>query len=210
MRAALTHSPVARAFAVGLLGLSMACAGATTAAAEDHGPTPATASAYQHLLDRFDANHDGLVQTGELRALLQERLGAADANHNGVITPEELHSFGVARRAARFAAADKNGDGKLEPSDVGAVRWDYIKVADVDGDGVVTLDEIERAVGAGTLHGLSAAEVFQLLDRNHDGVIDLTRAPARERALLNPADTNHDSKVTLDELKTYRVAVGRD
>ena len=210
MRTSSARSLVARALTIALPVLSVACASAATAAADDHGPTPATARAYQHLLDRFDANHDGLVQTVELPAFLQQRLGAADANQDGVITPEELYSYGVARRAARFAAADKNGDGKLVASEVGAVRWDYIKVADVDGDGAVTLDEIERAIAAGTLHGLSAEEVFQLLDRNHDGVIDLTRAPARERALLTPADADHDSKVTLDELKAYRIAVGRD
>ena len=128
----------------------------------------------------------------------------------GAITPTELHSFGVARRAARFARADRNNDQKLEPSEVGPIRWDYLRVADADRDGTVTLDEVERAVASGTLKGMSAEEVFQLLDRNGDGVIDLTRAPARERALLAPADTDHDSKVTLEELKAYRIAVGRD
>ena len=165
---------------------------------------------YQRLLDHFDANHDGLLQTSELPAVVQERLGAADADRNGVITPAELHTYGVARRAERFAHADRNADGKIDPSEVRPVFWDYLKVADADRDGAVTLDEIERAVASGTLRGMTAEEVFQLLDRNGDGVIDLTRAPARERALLTPADTNHDEKVTLDELKAYRIAIGRD
>jgi Ca2+-binding EF-hand superfamily protein len=120
-------------------------------AAADDGPTPATARAYQKLLEHFDANHDGLLQTSELPPSLQGRLGAADANHDGLITPQELHTFGVARRAARFARADKNGDGKLEPSEVGGARWDYLKVADANHDGAVTLDEIERAVASGAL-----------------------------------------------------------
>jgi Ca2+-binding EF-hand superfamily protein len=126
------------------------------AMAADNGPTPATARVYQHLLERFDANHDGLLQTSELPPAVQQRLGAADADHNGVITPEELHSFGVARRAARFARADKNADGKLVPAEVGPVKWDYLKVADANGDGAVTLDEIDRAVASGTLRGESA------------------------------------------------------
>jgi len=108
---------------------------------------------YQHLLDRFDANHDGRLQTSELPASLRERLGPADTDHDGVLTPQELHAFGVQRRAARFAKADKNGDGKLEPSEVGATRWEHLKVADADGDGKVTLDEIERAIESGTLTG---------------------------------------------------------
>lgn len=190
--------------------LGVAGTSKVSAAADDYGPSPATARVYQHLLDRFDADHDGLVQVAELPPLVRRRLGAADADHDGLITPEELHAYGVERRAARFARADKNADGKLEPSEVGTARWEYLKVADANADGQVTLDEIERAVSSGTLRGMSAEEVFQLLDRNGDGVVDLTRAPARERTLLTPADTNHDSKVTLDELKAYRSALGID
>jgi hypothetical protein len=140
-----------RAVLIALPVVALAGAYSVDAAAEDQGPTPATARAYQRLLDRFDANHDGLLQTSELPPPLLERLGAADANHDGLITPQELHTFGVARRAARFAHADKNGDGKLEPSEVGAARWDYLKVADANHDGAVTLDEIERAVASGAL-----------------------------------------------------------
>jgi Ca2+-binding EF-hand superfamily protein len=195
------------AFVPVFLALDTVC---SLASADDQGPTPATARAYARLLQRFDSNRDGLLQTTELPAPLDRRLGAADSDHDGVITPEELHRYGVQRRAARFARADKNADGKLDPSEVGADRWDYLKVADADGNGTLTLDEIERAVASGTLHGMSAEEVFQLLDRNGDGVIDLSRARERERALLGPADTNHDGKVTFAELKAYRVAIGRD
>jgi hypothetical protein len=130
----------------------------TSALADDHGPTPATARAYQRLLERFDANHDGVLQTSELSPAAQQRLSTADADHNGVITQEELHAFGVARRAARFAHADKNADGKLVASEVGAARWDYLKVADANRDGALTLDEIESAIAAGTLRGMSAEE----------------------------------------------------
>lgn len=210
MRTSPTCSLLARALLISVPILCVSCASASNAAADERGPTPATARVYQHLLERFDANHDGLVQTSELSPLAHQRLGAADADHDGVITPEELHAYGVARRAARFARADKNADGALVPSEVGAARWEYLKVADANEDGRLTLEEIERAVASGTLHGLSAEEVFHLLDRNGDGVVDLTRAPPRERALLTPADTNRDSKVTLDELKAYRSALGID
>jgi Ca2+-binding EF-hand superfamily protein len=203
-------SLVTRALLVSLPILAAAGTAARRASAEDAGPTPATARAYARLLDRFDANHDGLVQTSELPVSLQPRLGAADVDHDGVISPDELHRYGVARRAARFARADRNGDGQLDPAEVGAIRWEYLKIADTDADGRLTLDEIEGAVGSGKLRGMSAEEVFLLLDRNGDGVIDLKRASERERALLAPADTNHDANVTLDELKAYRVAVGRD
>jgi Ca2+-binding EF-hand superfamily protein len=136
-----------------IVALSVLCVSTTRSsdARADDGPTAATARVYQRLLDHFDANHDGRLQTSELPASLRERLGQADTDHDGVITPQELHTFGVQRRAARFAKADKNGDGKLEPSEVGPARWAHLKVADADGDGKVTLDEIERAIASGTL-----------------------------------------------------------
>ncbi len=121
------------------------------AAIADDGPTPATARAYARLVEKFDANKDGLVQVSELPTDLRDRLGAADADRDGTITPAELHAYGVAHRAARFARADKNGDGKLEASEVGPVKWDYIKVADANHDGFVTLAEIEAAVASGAL-----------------------------------------------------------
>jgi hypothetical protein len=141
-RAAIAFS---LSLAAGLTGL------AATAAADDSGPTPATSRAYNRLLERFDANHDGILQVAELPERMRARLGRADADHDGVITVAELHAYGVARRAERFARADKNGDGKLAASEVGAARWEWLKVADADGDNAVTLAEIERAVAAGTL-----------------------------------------------------------
>ncbi len=152
------RSALVRALATALPVFAVAGSYSAPVLAGDQGPTPATARVYQHLLERFDANHDGVVQTSELPAPVQQRLGGADADHDGTITPEELHSFGVARRAARFARADRNGNGKLEPSEVGAARWEHLKVADANADGAVTLDEIERAVASGTLHGMSAEE----------------------------------------------------
>jgi len=149
----LTSKTSALAIRSLIVSLPVLCVSATRSSdvRADDGPTAATVRVYQRLLDHFDANHDGRLQTSELPAALRERLGPADTDHDGVITPQELHTFGVQRRAARFAKADKNGDGKLEPSEVGTARWDHLKVADADGDGKVTLDEIERAIESGTL-----------------------------------------------------------
>jgi Ca2+-binding EF-hand superfamily protein len=155
------RSLAAHALVISMPVLSVTATLAGDAAADDRGPTPATSRAYQHLLDRFDANHDGRVQTSELPAELQRSLGPADTDHDGRITPEELHHYGVERRAARFARADKNADGKLEASEVGAGKWEYLKVADGDGDGKVTLEEIERAVASGRLKGVSTEEVVE-------------------------------------------------
>jgi len=62
MRNLPAHSFTAHPLLVALTGLCIAGA-ARGAAADDQGPRPATARAYQHSLERFDTNHDGLVQT---------------------------------------------------------------------------------------------------------------------------------------------------
>ena len=54
------------ATAVAILGL--VGASALPAAADDPGPSAATAAAYRRLLDRFDANHDGVVTKEEFLA----------------------------------------------------------------------------------------------------------------------------------------------
>src|ERR1700722_15858508 len=94
------------ATAVAILGL--VGASALPAAADDPGPSAATEAAYRRLLDRFDAKHDGVLQGGEPPGGIREHLGRADTDGDGRITVLELHAYGVARRAARFARADKN------------------------------------------------------------------------------------------------------
>jgi Ca2+-binding EF-hand superfamily protein len=152
MRILSVRSSFVRALVISLPVLAVAGASADRALA-DGGATPATARVYKQLLERFDANHDGRLQTSEL-----PRLAPADTDHDGVISPDELHAFGVARRAARFARADKNGDGKLVPDEVGSARWEHLKVADANGDGAVTLEEIESAVASGKLQRMSEEE----------------------------------------------------
>jgi hypothetical protein len=152
MRILSVRSSFVRALVISLPALAVAGVYSDGALA-DGGATPATARVYKQLLERFDANHDGRLQTSEL-----PRLAVADTDHDGVISPDELHAFGVARRAARFARADKNGDGKLVPDEVGAARWEHLKVADANADGAVTLEEIESAVASGKLQRMSDEE----------------------------------------------------
>lgn len=54
-------------------------------------------------------------------------------------------------RGKRFERADKNGDGFLTQDEVGAKRWDRIKVADANSDARVSKDEMKAAREAGKL-----------------------------------------------------------
>jgi len=57
--------------------------------------------------------------------------------------------------AARFQKADKNSDGFLTKDEVGAERWERIKVADANSDGKITQAEMKQAHEDGKLgrHG---------------------------------------------------------
>jgi hypothetical protein len=103
------------------------------------------------LIERFDANGNGKLETSELPARARQRLGSADTNADGVITEQELQAGVAKHQAQRFAQADSNGDGQLTESEVGGFRWSHMKVADTNGDGKLSLDEFRAAHAQGKL-----------------------------------------------------------
>jgi Ca2+-binding EF-hand superfamily protein len=103
------------------------------------------------LIERFDANDNGKLETSELPPRARQRWSSADSNGDGVITEQELQAGMAQHQAERFAEADKNGDGQLTASEVGDFRWGHMKVADANGDGKVSLEEFRAAHAQGKL-----------------------------------------------------------
>lgn len=104
------------------------------------------------MFARFDANHDGVLQLAELPERARAHLAAADTNGDGAIDVAELRAMRQARVEARFLTRDANGDGALDASEVGnPARWTMLALADGDGDGRVTLAELQAAFAAGIL-----------------------------------------------------------
>jgi hypothetical protein len=112
-------------------------------------------------LSQLDTNHDGAVSKEEASAAAQARVDKmfanVDANHDGLITQEELRAAAQARRAemkaktaARFKAADKNGDGFLSKDEAAAnpMLARHFDALDTNQDGMLSPEEIE----AGTRH----------------------------------------------------------
>lgn len=107
---------------------------------------------------------------GKLDAVLDK----ADMDHDGRITRTEF----IAARRAMFDRLDRNHDGVVSKDDFGRLRRfrpkaaeqidAFIASADADHDGRVTRAELESAPTKG----------FDLLDTNHDGVIDATERSA--------------------------------
>jgi Ca2+-binding EF-hand superfamily protein len=90
------------------------------------------------LLEKYDANHNGVLDPeekeaakAEWQAHRQEReakmLERFDTNHNGKIDPEERQAMQAqreARRAEMLKKYDTDGDGKLSESEREALRKD--------------------------------------------------------------------------------------
>jgi Ca2+-binding EF-hand superfamily protein len=107
---------------------------------------------------QLDANHDGAVSKEEASAAAQARVDKmfanVDANHDGLITQEELRAAEQARRAeakakaaARFKAADKNGDGMLSKDEVAGnpLLARHFDALDTNKDGMLSPEELDAA-----------------------------------------------------------------
>src|SRR5262245_12292351 len=106
---------------------------------------------------QLDTNHDGAVSKDEATANAQARVdkmfARLDTNHDGLITQEEIKAAADARRAemkekaaARFKAADQNGDGLLSKDEAAAsmpMLARHFDALDTNKDGVLSPEEIE-------------------------------------------------------------------
>ena len=82
---------------------------------------------------------------GPPQAVLQKY----DTNHDGVLEPNERAAMRADRKARRLAEFDTNHDGKLEPNERAAMREaraeKMFKRLDVNGDGMLSFQEFQQA-----------------------------------------------------------------
>jgi hypothetical protein len=110
------------------------------------------------LLERFDANKNGMLEAAELPERMQQHIGDIDTSGDGVVSKDELvahfkamrEKF-VAHAQERFAKRDTNHDGTLDATEVGAERWAKLSVADANGDQKLTPEELKAAFESGKL-----------------------------------------------------------
>lgn len=101
---------------------------------------------------------------------------------------------------AKFHQLDKDGDGKLVPSEL---PEGYLAKLDLDKDGIVTLDEARKAVGMGAMASTDdatpmAARLFETADKNGDGKV--TREEAGNARWFDRLDRNKDGSLERDEV----------
>ena len=134
--------------------------------------------------------------------------GTASANHHSDDDDHRAHM------ADRFKAADKDGNGRLDPEEAKAlprVAKNFDRL-DTDKDGSVS--QAELAAGMQHMHGKgrkmhrNGMAAFEKADTDKDGTLDRTEAAAMPRVAKNfeAIDTDRSGTVSLEEVHAYMKA----
>jgi len=80
----------------------------------------------------LDKDGNGRLELAELPAAVRRTLDPADRDGDQAISVDEFIGHHNLRLLAHLRRADSNGDGALEPGEVGQLRWARLQAADVD------------------------------------------------------------------------------
>jgi Ca2+-binding EF-hand superfamily protein len=122
--------------------------------------------------------------------------------------PQGANAGGHHDPAKMIQHFDKNGDGKLEVSELPERMQGFLGKADTNKDGVLSVAELTAARDA--FHAkfagksLDPATVLKDLDKNGDGKLEADELPPRMQKFMSKADTNGDGALTLDEMTAAR------
>jgi len=153
-------------------------------------------------LHQFDRDGNGRLDGGELQRLVFDR---ADVDGSGSLSPGEFSLLPLAAdRRGTFAKLDRDGSGALSVKELG-VPAGLIEIADVNGDGMLSREEIPRARPAGgpyvMILAADAKTALEILDRNRDGRLsnkELERFPGTVQRF----DENRNGELDARELET--------
>ncbi|MBY0586221.1 EF-hand domain-containing protein [bacterium] len=117
-----------------------------------------------------------------------------------------------------FGTFDSDGDGKVILNDLPGPAAQRMKVADADGDGAVTRDELKRHFSSEPAsgekqpgsdvgkpkkpadEGRDFGKMFDKLDANADGKLEGDEIPAKMRDRLSRVDANGDGAIQREEM----------
>ncbi|MEM7445600.1 MAG: EF-hand domain-containing protein [Pseudomonadota bacterium] len=132
-------------------------------------------------------------------ALASERGDRGGERHGHRGSPEER----VTMIMERF---DADGDGQITVEEVEAYRAARFEAADTNGDGVIDEAEFQAAAEARAMERVAerAGEMFARIDEDGDGQLTQDDVSGREGRLFEHADENGDGILTEDELLNER------
>ena len=115
-----------------------------------------------NLILRYDADNNGKVTRRELEAGLRQDFWQADTNRDGRLDDEEVRAANLRRIRADQSTAipliDWNDDGYVDYGEFASGIRSLFEQYDADGDGTVTLEEMQIRLqrvtppGSGTSH----------------------------------------------------------
>ncbi|WP_179505597.1 MULTISPECIES: EF-hand domain-containing protein [unclassified Sphingomonas] len=144
------------------------------------------------LWQRMDVNKDGKIDQADRDARLIERFDAIDANHDGVISRDEFLAHHRAMKPGHGPHAGP--DGAMPPPPPPG--------SDGPGSRDGRPGMPPRPAGMGLL-----GPVLHDALRDKDGAVTRAAYDAAVKSQFDKADTNHDGKLTRDEI---RAAFGRN
>ena len=143
-----------------------------------------------------------------IAALLALGAGTALAQSQTAQTGQEVSGAkearpGMGRRAARFLRIfDTDGNGSVSLAEIQAEQKRIAGAADVDGDGVLSVDEFRRR--GRLIRSLGATSLFDMLDTDGDRMVTQTEIAAPSARWFQRYDANADGAVSVDELPRRR------
>lgn len=171
--------------------------GGAVANAQDRGDL-STSERVDNIMERFDANKDGVIDSTDREALRLQKFQELDTNSDGVLSEEELVAGREARKEQR---EERRAERRSER------RGQVIEALDTDGDGSISYEEYSAAPDKRTeRRGERSGK--RRGDHEGKGHGDRRRHHGRRRGgpggerMLEHADANKDGIVTREELET--------
>ena len=203
------------------------------------------------VIMKFDKNKDGVVETKEVPKSIRQYVMVADANKDGKLTKAEIKSLQNGMNSLPTAGAgsanmsreeagksggqfggmlkdllgsmDKNGDGKVQLSELDPSTRSSVAVYDKNKDGILSKEEMSAQNNSATFGGGNGGapgpgggsavgpgggggqdqmmeQMLSGLDKNGDGKVSVEELPLSIRRNMMKADTNKDGFISGDEM----------